>query len=178
MKVLTVANIVERKRIDLCALACIELDKQKDGGQVEWTVIGRGDKEDEIKSLAPQSMKFIPKVDSLRDHFRASDVFVLPSYDEGFGMVYIEAIMCGCPVVCRKNDGGEEIVNTTGGGVAIEISDSDQQAVENIVAAVNRIVSNRSDYANERTQELARQMVNPVTIKKAWHDLVGGLNLS
>lgn len=178
MKILTIANLVERKRVDLCAMACRKLEEQIGVGQVEWTVIGSGEREDEVKFLAPESMKFIPKVASLKDYYRASDIFVLPSYDEGFGMVYIEAIMCGCPVVCRKNDGGEEIVNTTGGGIAIEISDSDEQAKENIVDAINRIAADRNSYANQRTKELAVRMVDPVTIKKSWYDLIKSLNLS
>lgn len=172
MKILTVANIVGRKRIDLCVKACQKLEEKSGASNLEWTVIGRGDKEAEIKAAAPQSMKFIPKVESLKDHFRAADVFVLPSYDEGFGMVYIEAIMCGCPVVCRKNDGGEEIVNTTGGGIAIEISDSDEQAVESIVSAIEKIMAERNSYANENTRQAAVAMVNPLTIKRAWYDLI------
>lgn len=172
MKILTIANVVPRKRIDLCALTYQELVKRHDSSGIKWTVIGRGKNEKKVKSLAPISMEFIPKVEILKDYFRAADVFVLPSCDEGFGMVYIEAIMCGCPVICRKDDGGQEIVDTTGGGIAVEIPKSDEDAVKNIVRAIDKIMAVRNRYANEKTKELAKQMVDPDRIKKVWADLL------
>jgi glycosyltransferase involved in cell wall biosynthesis len=172
LKILTIANIVPRKRIDLCALAFRELAKRHDPLGIKWTVIGRGPKENEVKSLAPMSMEFIPKVQSLKDYYKAADVFVLPSCDEGFGMVYIESIMCGCPVICRKNDGGQEIVDITGGGIAIEIPKSDDAGVKNIIEAIDKIMSNRSRYANEKTRALAVEMVHPDRIKQQWAELI------
>lgn len=172
MKILTIANIVERKRIDLCAKSCAELAKKHDSKELSWLVIGRGNKEEEIKKIAPDVMQFIPKVASLRDYYHAADVFVLPSCDEGFGMVYVEAIMCGCPVVCRRGDGGEEIVNKTGGGMAVDIPKSDEESVQNINEAIEIIVSKRSHYANEETKQLAREMVDPERISKDWLNLI------
>jgi glycosyltransferase involved in cell wall biosynthesis len=168
LKILTVANLVPRKRIDLCALACVELEKKHGIGVLKWTVIGKGPNEAEIKSIAPPSMEIIPKVQSLRDYFKAADVFVLPSCDEGFGMVYIESIMCGCPVICRKNDGGQEIVDKTGGGIAVEVPNSDEQAVSNILGAIDLILSQRNNYSNGNTRQYARQMVDPEKIRNEW----------
>ena len=164
--------MVKRKRVDLCALTCRELVKRHDSSGIKWTVIGRGRDEKKVKSLAPISMEFIPKVESLKDYYKAADVFVLPSCDEGFGMVYIEAIMCGCPVICRKDDGGQEIVDTTGGGVAVEIPNSDDAAVGNILKAIDTILSQRRRYANEETTARAVEMVHPDRIKTQWMDII------
>ena len=168
MKILTIANFVKRKRIDLCALACRKLSEDNNVTDLNWLVIGRGPLKEELKRIAPNSMEFISKVESLADYYRKSDVFVLPSVDEGFGMVYIEAIMCGCPVICRKNDGGEEIVNRTGGGIAIDIPDSDEQAVENITSAIQTIIESRDKYASDATKRAAHEMVDPIRIRQEW----------
>lgn len=44
-----------------------------------------------------------------------SDVMVLPSDFETFGVVYIEAMACGRPVIATKNGGANEIVNDSNG---------------------------------------------------------------
>lgn len=41
----------------------------------------------------------------LEAHFTLADVFVMPSRKEGFGIVFIEAAACGCPVVAGNQDG-------------------------------------------------------------------------
>lgn len=44
----------------------------------------------------------------LRDHYKLADVFILPSSKEGFGIVFIEAIACGTPVIAGKGNGTDE----------------------------------------------------------------------
>jgi glycosyltransferase involved in cell wall biosynthesis len=46
----------------------------------------------------------------LREHYRAADVFVFPSYFEGFGLVILEAMACGLPVVTTEATAGPDIL--------------------------------------------------------------------
>ena len=47
---------------------------------------------------------FIPEQE-LTDHFLVSDVFIMPSTKEGFGIVFIEAMACGLNVIGGNKDG-------------------------------------------------------------------------
>ena len=172
MKILTIGNIIGRKRFDLCTMAARSLASKNPETDLVWRVIGRGPLADQIKSMAPDSMEFFDRVHSLREHYQWADLFVLPSADEGFGMVYVEAIMCGCPIVCTRGEGGTEIVETTGGGIAIDIPDSDDRAVENIIGAIAEITSDHSTYMNQSVMEKARKMTDPKRIAGEWKELI------
>jgi starch synthase len=42
-------------------------------------------------------------------HYSSAHVFVLPSIDDGFGMVMGEALACACPVIATTNTGAQEL---------------------------------------------------------------------
>ncbi|PWK79855.1 glycosyltransferase involved in cell wall biosynthesis [Mucilaginibacter oryzae] len=62
----------------------------------------------------------------LSDHFSLADLFVLPSKKEGFGIVFIEAMACGLPVVCGNTDGSLDAIRNGELGDAIDPDDPEQ----------------------------------------------------
>jgi len=44
------------------------------------------------------------------EHYRLADAYIMPSKGEGFGIVFLEAMACGIPVVASKLDGSREAV--------------------------------------------------------------------
>jgi glycosyltransferase involved in cell wall biosynthesis len=43
-------------------------------------------------------------------HYQLGDVYIMPSYGEGFGIVFIEALACGCRVIAGNADGSIDAV--------------------------------------------------------------------
>ncbi|MDX1811798.1 MAG: glycosyltransferase family 4 protein [Gammaproteobacteria bacterium] len=52
---------------------------------------------------------YVEEVDK-PDIYRLADVYVMPSGGEGFGIVFLEAMACGIPVIASKIDGSQEAV--------------------------------------------------------------------
>ena len=55
-----------------------------------------------------EMLGYVPKK-QLLEYLSRSHVLVLPSIDEGFGMVQGEAMACGCPVLATSNSGAENL---------------------------------------------------------------------
>jgi glycosyltransferase involved in cell wall biosynthesis len=57
--------------------------------------------------------------------YRAADVFVLPSVEDGFGLVVLEAMACGLPVITTSNCGAADIIEDGVDGFVIPARDVD-----------------------------------------------------
>lgn len=68
------------------------------------------------------------------------DIFLHPSLEESFGMVLVEAMAMGIPVVAGGKSGGPEWILKDGGGILVDITDS-----ESILSALIRL-SDRDTY--------------------------------
>ena len=62
------------------------------------------------------------------DFLEATDIFVMPSLAEGFGVMSIEAMAAGCAVVCFETTTVEEITNAPECGVSVEYKSSEALA--------------------------------------------------
>jgi glycosyltransferase involved in cell wall biosynthesis len=57
------------------------------------------------------------------DHYRLADAFVMPGRGEGFGIVYLEALACGVPVVASSLDASREAVRDGALGRVVDPDD-------------------------------------------------------
>ncbi len=56
-------------------------------------------------------------------HYLLADVFVMPSKGEGFGIVYLEAMACGLPVIAGNKDGSVDALKNGELGTLIDPDD-------------------------------------------------------
>ncbi|MBC8501119.1 MAG: glycosyltransferase family 4 protein [Nanoarchaeota archaeon] len=66
--------------------------------------------------------------EDLRDAYSASDVMVFPSYSEGLGLISIEAMSMGVPVVAYNSGGIPDVVLNNKTGLLVEKGNTDELA--------------------------------------------------
>jgi glycosyltransferase involved in cell wall biosynthesis len=127
---LTVSRLVsaERKGVDnvIQALPCLV----REYPALHYVVIGDGDDLDRLKSLAQTNwvMERVHFVGNRRDtelsgYYDACELYVMPSKLEGFGIVFIEAMAFGKPVVGGKHGGTIDIIDDGRTGFLVEHGD-------------------------------------------------------
>jgi glycosyltransferase involved in cell wall biosynthesis len=125
--ILSVSRLVERKGLEFLIRAAPRIILNVP--DAHFLIIGSGPQADDLKQLVTalgldKSISFPGEVasDQLVRFYQAADVFALPCRTmpngdtEGFGLVFLEANACGCPVVAGAAGGTVEAVinNETG----------------------------------------------------------------
>ncbi|MFP6800692.1 MAG: glycosyltransferase [Pseudomonas sp.] len=90
-------------------------------------IMGAGRLEAQLKALADElmvteSVRFLGQVAHGRDYFKAFDTFALSSDHEPFGMVLLEAMAAGVPLIGSDCGGGREVIE--GVGVLFPLGDT------------------------------------------------------
>ncbi len=81
------------------------------------------------------------KEEDLVDHFSIANIYVMPSMKEGFGIVFIEAMYYGLPVIAGNKDGSVDAL--CNGKLGILVDPQDIGAIEK---SIEQILQNRSAY--------------------------------
>ncbi|RKY63388.1 MAG: glycosyltransferase, partial [Candidatus Latescibacterota bacterium] len=109
---------------------------------IKYILVGRGNDIPRIKKLAKKLgvekyvifTGFVPDED-LVDYYNLCDVFIMPSKKEGFGIVFLEALACGKPVICGNKDGSVDAVLNGKLGILVDPDSIDQiaEAIINVL---------------------------------------------
>jgi len=117
----------------------------KKSGMVFKALIGGGGKEKsklykKAKNLfLEEDLQFIGWVSDKERFFREIDIFCLPSRFEPFGIVLLEAMLYGCPIVATNCEGPLDIIKDGYNGILIERSNP-----ESLASGIRKMLSDAS----------------------------------
>lgn len=130
--VMFLGKLTPRKRVDVLARAFAQLDRQDARLVVAGNDMGAGtDMRALVRTLGLEARTLFTGLLRGRERLEAladADVLVYPSQDEIFGLVPLEAILSGTPVIVADDSGCGEIVSRTGGGQVVPAGDVDALA--------------------------------------------------
>lgn len=149
-KICYIGSFLERKNIARIVEAIGILRHQKGYEDLTFRVIGGGrDNNDTIKKLLESHPDYIEYLGNIYDTeklmvaMRECTLFAMPSWHETFGLVYIEALSQGLPVLYTKNDGIDGFFEDSV-GIAVN-----PKSVEDICEAIKQIIDNPEKYGNK-----------------------------
>ena len=124
---------------------------------VRYVLAGRGGDrariESMIRELGVESnvtlAGFLP-AHELCSHYNLCDVFAMPSKGEGFGIVFLEALACGKPVIAGNKDGSLDAVLNGALGALVD--------PENVAEIANAICGQLGAGSRERGKILRRKV--------------------
>ncbi|WP_288442065.1 glycosyltransferase [uncultured Chryseobacterium sp.] len=122
--------------------------------KIKLTLIGGGGNDekrilDSIKN--DHSFEFVGKVDSLpvlKSYYERCDFFTMPSKAETFGLVYIEALLQGLPVMYTQNEGIDGFYDDS---IGEKVEDTSVSAIER---GLERLIQKRDHYSFDMEQLL------------------------
>lgn len=155
--ILSVGRLVYYKGFEYLIRACKGLD------DIMLLIIGDGPLKEHLQGLINEynlgdRVKIIGHVPDLKPYYYASKIFVLPSVanSEAFGLVQIEALACGKPVInTNLPTGVPEVSLDKQTGITVEPKNSGQLAV-----AINEILQNNDIYDNFSANAISRAREN------------------
>jgi len=147
-RLLTAGRLIPLKGFDLAIRAFRlffeDVKRERQGMEAELMIVGDGPEDASLRSLIDdlamgdhvRLVKWMPREDLFREMAEA-DAFVFPSLRDGGGLVVVEAMAAGKPVICFDLAGpGLHVTEECGIKVAAR---SPEQAVQDIAAAFSRL---------------------------------------
>ncbi len=164
-KFIAVANLIHGKRINVLLRAFSQLFDSCDGVALE--IVGDGEQRDNLKRLASElhiservTFHGLLSRNDIEKLYKTCDCFVLPSAFETFGVVYIEAMAAGLPVIATRCGGPEDFV-TEENGILVNVDD-----VEGLKGAMMKMYTEHGKYDCRKISDKIKARFSAETIGK------------
>ncbi len=135
-----ISRLIPYKRIDLAIKACSKLNKR-------LIIAGTGPEESYLKSISSKNVVFLGHIDQKDKikYYKGAKATIFCA-DEDFGIVPVESLACGTPVIAYKKGGVLEIIDDEVNGILFE-----EQTIESLAKAIEKF--ERTDFSQKTLQQ-------------------------
>ena len=140
--ILSVSHLKKSKGIQLNLKAISKNIKKYNN--LFYIIVGSGKEQGELEKFSKQlciqnNVEFVGGIPhkKVMEYMSICDIFSLPSYREGFGVVYLEAMANGIPVIACQGEGIDGIIKDKETGILVKPKD-----VDSLVKAMDYLLSN------------------------------------
>jgi glycosyltransferase involved in cell wall biosynthesis len=169
LEILFVGKLRENKNCSALIKACKLLEEK--GLDFQLTIVGEGylkeKLQEEAKGLKVRFLGFISDNEQLLKVYRESNLLVVPSFKESFGLVYVEAMTQGLPIIYTKGQGFDG--NFEEGVVGFSVMPNEYEKIAEAIQKINEnyieISKNAYNYALNFSWTTNSKLLNDIYTK-------------
>ncbi|MEJ4087312.1 glycosyltransferase family 4 protein [Galbibacter orientalis] len=153
---LYVGRIIERKKLHVVIKTINQLNRYSEEKTYTLHVVGEGEGRylQRVVGLSNENILFHGKIlnrKKLIEIFKESQIFIMPSVRETFGLVYIEAMSQKLPIIYCKGEGVDGFFKKDEVGVAV-----DPNSVKSALEGVRKLITNYNLISNNAYENSKR----------------------
>lgn len=168
--ILYVGSIIPRKNVELIIKAFVKYREKNGNSKSKLIIIGKGSKKytTYCKNLVPKELEssvlWVEYLSNsqLKYIYDEADIFMLPSKQEIFGMVLLEAMYFGKPVVASLSAGSDTLIEDGYNGYIIS-----NENVDNWSGKIEELLENES-----LMEDIGKNAHNTIIEKFTWDKIV------
>lgn len=133
--------------------------------KLKYVIVGSGDDIDRVRTLIKELnlennviLTGYVSDQELPDYYNLCDVFVMPSKGEGFGIVFVEALACGKPVIAGNRDASKDTLMNGEIGILI-----DPDNIKELTTAIEKVIK----------KEVEKKLLEPEYLRKRVTEIYG-----
>lgn len=140
-RIISISNLKKTKGIDLNLGAVSSLVRKYP--DLEYYIVGDGEERKSLENLRDElkledNVVFLGRLDhpQAMQRLAEADIFSLPSWQEGFGVAYIEAMSQGKPVIGVHGEGIADVIQQGRNGILVK-----PQNVDDLITALDTLLA-------------------------------------
>lgn len=145
-----------------------QLVNQWDGEPVQCLTFGSGNLNVENSRVRIVRSGMVDGPEKLRRVYSAADIYLHPALEDNFPNTIVEALSCGCPVICSKGIGSSDVIDNGANGFTLE-----SMTVELLEQAIHRYLRQTDkETMRLKAMETANRLLHPQEIARQYERLI------
>ncbi len=163
-ELISIGSLTKQKNFFTTILAISKL-RQK---ILKYTIIGEGKEKKKLKKIIKKNnlehkVKLVSWTDDIRKYLYKSDIQLIPSIWEGFGLVAVEGMSSGIQVVASNVDGLKEVLGSKNPAVRYV---NQAISVEEWIETIEMSIKDLHNFGSEKVSKFASLQANKYSLDK------------